>query len=88
MMKGRRASGARNGHYTKPDRTPRGEGVGRGVLTTEIVREILEYQKVGLGHYRIGRLLGLSACTIKDVLRRRTWKHVSLDYGNSMESTG
>lgn len=56
----------------------RGEAHQNAKLTEEQVREILRLRReVGLGCRRIGKLMGLSHYTVRDILDGVTWAHVS-----------
>jgi len=55
----------------------RGEASATAVLTVEDVKQIRSLAKGGLGYVRIARKLGLNRNTVKGVVYRRTWKHIS-----------
>lgn len=59
-------------------RSVRGEQVGNARLTAEQVIEIRQaYSPSDEPTWTaIGRLYGVSGCTVRDVVRRRTWRHL------------
>ena len=74
----RRPIGHRNGAYTHPESIRRGEQNGRAKVTQECVREIREvYAKRELGYRRLAVLFGMNLITVRDIVKRRTWKHVT-----------
>lgn len=74
--KGRMAKGARNGKYTHPEATPRGEAHGRAILSAEQVTEIRARSSEGMSMLALARLYAISKRTIFDVVHRRTWVHI------------
>jgi hypothetical protein len=54
----------------------RGEAVGMAKLTENDVRKIRRLHETGIGSTRLGRQFGVDRGTIKNVLARRTWRHV------------
>jgi hypothetical protein len=50
------------------------------VLNDELVAQIWEHKRQGLGYVRISRLLGLKANTVKGVVGKRHWKHLMPDW--------
>lgn len=87
---GRMASGQRNGKYTKPERTPRGDRNGtrlhpeivtgernpRAILTEANVREVRERAALGETHRALAQAFGVGKTTITHIVRRESWKHV------------
>lgn len=59
------------------DRGNRGERHGNAKLTDEKIRKIRKLSSDGLSNREISKLMEVQDVTIHDVLRRRTWKHVS-----------
>lgn len=75
--KGRRGYGARNGKYTMPERTPRGEQVGTSKLTADQVREIRRrYAAGGIGQRALAKAYGVVKSTIRHIVRRMQWKDI------------
>jgi len=73
----RRARGQRNGAYTHPEKRPHGEGIGNSKLTEADVREIRRlYAEGGWTCATLGERFGVTPCTINNLVRRRTWRHV------------
>lgn len=55
-----------------------GEQHGRAVLNDDIVRFIREeYPKGNHSHASLGKLFGVGATIIADIVKRKKWKHVS-----------
>lgn len=90
-MKGRVASGLRNGKYTKPERTPRGERHGfflhpervasgerngSAKLTAEMVVEIRRIRATGLSAKRVGAMFGVCENTVFNIQKGRNWASV------------
>jgi hypothetical protein len=70
--------GLRNGKYTKPERTPRGERNGQAVLTAERVAEIRHrYAAGGVTQLQLAAEYGVNDRCISAVINHQTWKHVS-----------
>ena len=67
------ALGPRNGHYTKPERTPRGEANGCARLTDDAVRGIRADTR---SHRVIALDYGISSPQISRIKRREAWGHV------------
>lgn len=76
FLKGRRAKGLKNGHYTKPESTARGEQHKRSKLIENDVRKIL---KIGatMPQRQIGEMFNTPQTNISRILRREAWKHVT-----------
>jgi len=87
----RRPRGGRNGSRTKPERLARGDSNGsrkyperlvRGVqhhnarLVPSSVRMIRRLASEGLAYVEIAELFGVSDVTVRNVARRKTWRHV------------
>jgi hypothetical protein len=90
-VKGRDASGFRNGAYTqphrlprgehhgsrtKPDRTSRGSDVGTSKLTEPMVADIISLHRAGVTRADIARRMGIGWTTADAIVKRRTWAHV------------
>jgi hypothetical protein len=71
------AFGKRNGKYTKPHRTPRGESSGRHKLTEDQVRYVLSSRKDGVSSYRLAKVLGVSKTAILFIRSGKNWAHIS-----------
>jgi len=77
IVKGRNAVGERNGHYTKPENTPRGEGVKTSKLTKAQVLEILSLRDTGISAQELASRYGIGAANIYHIWRRISWKHLT-----------
>jgi hypothetical protein len=76
--KGRRGYGQRNGKYTHPERTPRGEANGESKLTADQVREIRRRYSAGdVGQRQLAREYGVVKNAIANILHRKTWQHIN-----------
>ena len=58
----------------KKNRSLKGERHSNAKLTEKNVRDIRRRKKEPVAH--LASIYGVSAYTIKDILRKRTWKHV------------
>lgn len=76
MAKGQLPSGRRNGKYTKPERTPRGERHPNHRLTEEAVREIRRQRAEGRTVQSLAITFGVTKRSILNVLQGRLWRHV------------
>ncbi|MEK6281852.1 MAG: HNH endonuclease signature motif containing protein [Acidobacteriota bacterium] len=74
--KGRGIIGKKNGRYTHPERSARGERVNTAQLTESGVREILVALKHGAGLTELGRKYGVCKQAIYSIREGKTWKHV------------
>lgn len=71
------ARGLRNGKYTKPEKTPRGEQNGWARLTADQVREIRRLYATGeFRQVDIAAMFGTPQTNISRILRRLAWAHV------------
>lgn len=61
------------------NRTARGERSGVAKLTDGAVAEVWRLRKLGLLHREIAAQVGVSKSLISEVLKRRLWRHVSLE---------
>lgn len=69
--------GARNGKYTKPECTPRGESHGQSRLTEDQVIQIRKLSARGaVGAHALAKLLGVSKQAIQAIVAGHTWSHV------------
>lgn len=73
--KGRQARGERNGKYTRPESTPRGERHGRTTLTDQQVREIRALAGT-MPQTEIARHYGVSKTVANHIILGQTWRHV------------
>jgi hypothetical protein len=89
---GRMATGERNGHSTKPERTPRGsdhpfhirpelcsrgERHGMAKLNEQAIREIRALGDAGdLTHRQIAALYGVGKTVVTRAIARQSWRHV------------
>jgi hypothetical protein len=85
--RGNQPSGKRNGHYTKPEKTlrgdahytrltpglKRGEGNGRAKLTDEDIATIRE---MGGSNAATARTFGVTKTTIRKIRIRESWSHI------------
>lgn len=75
--RGNHASGEAHGRHTKPERTARGERQGSAKLTVDIVRRVrLSYKRGVRGYREVAREFNILWPTVKDVVTRRSWKHI------------
>lgn len=75
--RGNKASGARNGHATRPEKTLRGEANPQSKLTEESVRLIRQlYAAGGVSHRHLARRFGVGRSTIARILSGNLWKTV------------
>lgn len=75
--KGRLPTGAAHHAVRNPSALARGEKHGCAKLTTTDVRTIRAY--VGLADYsivRMSQIFGVSGATVRDIVNRKTWRHV------------
>jgi hypothetical protein len=56
---------------------PRGEETHNAKLTDELVRLIWAFRASGMSRYKIASALGINEWTVKGVLGRKTWRHVT-----------
>ena len=78
IKKGRGNTGDRNGSRTKPEAFPRGEACYGSKLSENDVRDIFALRDEGLSPPQIARSKCVTPGAIHAVLKRRTWKHVSV----------
>lgn len=72
-----RATGIRNGKYTKPECTPRGEKNGQSKLTVKDVLAIRTIYKPGfISMHDLAKRYNVDAGNINCILKRKTWAHV------------
>ena len=74
-IKGRMASGDKNGQHLYPERTARGEKNGAAILTE---KDVLEIREIGLAVSQrdLAKQFGVNKTTISSILWRETWKHI------------
>lgn len=77
VSKNRLAHGAGHGTATKPERRAAGERHGRSKLTEDQVRDIRARSAEGESPVALAGRLGVSRCTVGDIVARRNWRHVS-----------
>lgn len=65
-------------HMLKQNRQnpPNGERQGGHVLTEDIVRKIKKLSK-DKTYYKIGKELGINYATVYDIIKNKTWKHIT-----------
>ena len=82
VAKKRSPTGLRNGKYTKPWRTPRGESNGRSKLTSFIIEEIRASLDAGTSTQRqLATRFGVAQSMIWAIWHRRAWAHVGRNLG-------
>ena len=74
---GRAATGERHGSRTHPESRVHGEAARNSRLQEAEVRLILSRYATGELHTDLSREYGVSESTVRDILRRRTWKHIT-----------
>ncbi|KKK48266.1 hypothetical protein LCGC14_3146880, partial [marine sediment metagenome] len=77
LMKGRMATGGRNGAYTKPESRVRnlGEGNGSAKLSWVQIHMIRkQYASGGVSQEVLGKEFGVSQTTVGEIIRRENWK--------------
>ncbi len=71
------AFGQRNGHYTKPECTPRGVNAGNAKLTDEKVKALrMEYLAGEISQDKLAAKYGICQSVTSAIILRRTWRHV------------
>jgi hypothetical protein len=76
-MKGRSATGDRNGSRKHPESRPhlRGESCGGAKLTWPLIRQVRALYATGrYSHRRLGVLMGVAHCSIGRIIRQKTWQ--------------
>ena len=81
IKKGRRkqgrALGQRNGKYTHPEKTPRGEDSGRAKLTEKQVKEIRKkYIPIKYHYGMLSKEYNVCRDTIRKIVNRIYWEHI------------
>jgi len=74
--RGRAPTGHKNGHVTKPERTPRGQVHGMALLREADVLSIRELVAFGVSQRKLALRYGVSTYTIWAIVHRRNWKHL------------
>lgn len=74
--KGRTANGERNGKYTQPKRTPRGEAHGRAKLTADQVRHLRLLFAEGMTQNALAERYGIAQGVVSQIVNRRIWRHL------------
>lgn len=73
----RMARGINNGHYTMPEKTPRGERHKLAKITSKDVEEIRSlYAKKKLSQTQIGVMYGITQMNVSRIILRKTWAHI------------
>jgi hypothetical protein len=75
FLKGRRAKGLKNGKYTRPNRTPRGETHPRSNLTESDIKEIRKL-KYTMTQNALAIKFKTPQTNISLILRDLAWKHI------------
>jgi hypothetical protein len=76
VRKNRMASGARSGAHTKPERRRLGEEHGNHILCEEHIHKIRLFSRSGRTNVSLAHQFGVSEATIRDIVHRRTWRHI------------
>lgn len=71
------ARGTNHGRHTKPDRSARGERIGRAKLTENAIQEIRKLTADGITRRALSERFGVSTVQIGNIVRGRSWAHVS-----------
>jgi hypothetical protein len=74
-IKGRMPSGGRNGRYTHPETSAKGEQHGMSKLKADDILRIRE-EFENLGSAPLAERYGVTPMAIRDVMIGRTWKHI------------
>jgi HNH endonuclease len=82
--KGRVAVGGRNGRYTQPERTPRGDQHGARLhperfatrFTVDQIRDIRSAAAAGATNTDPARRYGIGQSSISRIVNRKSWRHV------------
>jgi hypothetical protein len=74
--KGRTATGLRNGKYTKPERTARGERVNTARLTETTVYEIIAKLRQNVSQQVLATEHNICRQAIWAIAHGKTWKHI------------
>lgn len=78
MLRGRAASGARNGRHTHPESTRRGTRVPTAILTERDVMYIRTLYKCGVSQSALAREFGVKFMTVHAIVCGVNWKHLPL----------
>jgi hypothetical protein len=76
LIHGTRATGARHGRYTKPERNPRGSAHGLSKITEDDVLAIRAAPKINGSGVRLAAQYGVSPAAICMIRARKNWKHI------------
>lgn len=77
VAKGRSARGLRSGHYTKPERMPRGARHGNSTIGEEQARRVRELLGSGLMPAEIAGAMRISVHVVRQIRAGKTWRHVA-----------
>lgn len=75
--RGNHPSGEAHGSRTKPERLARGDANGSARLDDGRVRAILARASAGESQRALARTFGVSQSTIRDIVRRHIWRHIT-----------
>lgn len=71
------ARGKRNGHYTKPENTPKGETHGMSKITEKDVRNIRKrYSRGDISQDKLAIEYNMTQVNISEIVRNRIWRNV------------
>ena len=73
VLKGRMAKGKRNGKYTHPERTPRGEVHGKCRYSEDVVLKVDEALRAGFSSREVSEQFGLPKATVSMIKGGYTW---------------
>lgn len=76
-MKGRNATGDRNGARLHPETRPRGAAHGRSSIDDATAARIKSALSLGENRAAIARSLGVSVAVVQSIALGRTWRHVT-----------
>lgn len=76
VLKGRSASGLRNGRYTHPESTPRGERHCHAKLNNWSACGVLARLLMGVNQSQVAREFGVTGKPVRRILAGTAWKHV------------
>lgn len=80
VSKGRQSKGDKHYNRLHPERLKRGEDHVQAILTEVQVREILRRHNAGgITQVELGKEYGVSNVTINAIVRKRIWKHITID---------
>lgn len=76
ILRGRMASGNRNGSRTKPEAFPKGSARGHAKLTEDQVRALRQESAEGTTQVALAEKYGVSSGLVCRILQRQIWTHI------------